>query len=248
MGWVVETAMNIGGRREQQDRVIALRSRWRHESMIALADGMGGHQQGSAAAQTVVDTVRDLFAEGQRRENPRKLLDHMCREAHRRICALARPDSEARPGSTCVLLYLRRDEAYWLHLGDSRLYHFRGAQLLGQTRDHSLVQLLRDQGQVESEPDPISSNQIYACLGLQAEPVLDSDACAVTAEDWFLLCSDGFWSMVSVDEVVEIVGQTSRKAPPVALYLTSLAAKRGGSAGDNVSLAVVRHRSKPSFA
>jgi len=241
MRWIVETATEIGGRREQQDRVIALQSRWRRENMIALADGMGGHSNGAAAAQLVIDSARDLFATARRYRSPSEFLDQLCEVAHERIRGLgASARAAARPGSTCVFLYLRPGEAYWLHMGDSRLYHFRGTQLLMQTSDHSVKHLLSDQDRKKTGIDSLSPRALYAYLGSEFDPVLDSDQCAVTADDWFLLCSDGFWNTVSTDEIVQTVVGDSPRVGTAASGLAQIAARRGGPSGDNISLALVR--------
>jgi serine/threonine protein phosphatase PrpC len=140
-----------------------------------------------------------------------------------------------------VLLYLNGPEAYWAHVGDSRLYHFRNGRLLNRTQDHSVAQLMVAQGRFK-ETDAATSalqNQLYMRLGGNELPDPDFGASEVEADDIFMLCSDGFWSHVEPQQVV-----TNLKGHPIdnenARHLVDLARKRGGSAGDNISLVLAR--------
>ena len=53
-------ASDIGGREEQQDRVAVFRSE--NAVLLALADGLGGHEGGAAAAGAVIDAAQQAFA------------------------------------------------------------------------------------------------------------------------------------------------------------------------------------------
>ena len=62
MTWKFDLATDIGGRAEQQDRLEVLTIPDRQgEYLVVLADGMGGQQQGALAAQTVIDTAREVL-------------------------------------------------------------------------------------------------------------------------------------------------------------------------------------------
>ena len=229
MRWEIETATVIGGRREQQDRVAAITSDDGLTRLVVLADGMGGLEHGATAAQTVIDVARQEF-ELHDRGAPGLLLERICHQAHRRIGIDARRQGTLS-GSTCVALYLSGDEAYWIHVGDSRLYHFRGRETNFHTRDHSL-------GGLTSATAQPGADQLYACLGGEMRLVTETGATALDGDDWFLLCSDGFWSQVDGDEAGARIAEN--RSGGIAGELASLAAERGGAGGDNVTLAVVR--------
>jgi serine/threonine protein phosphatase PrpC len=140
-----------------------------------------------------------------------------------------------------VVLYLNGPEAYWAHVGDSRLYHFRKGKLINRTQDHSVAQLMVAQGRLK-ETDAATSvlqNQLYMRLGGNELPEPDFGASEVEADDLFMLCSDGFWSHVEPDEVL-----SSLEGIPIdnegADHLVTLARERGGATGDNISLALIK--------
>jgi serine/threonine protein phosphatase PrpC len=232
-------ASDIGGRSEQQDRIDTLSSANGNTHLVIVADGMGGHKDGALAAQKVIETARERFDAGPL-PYPGAFLKELCLEAHRVINDLG-ADEQRSPGSTCVLLYLNGPEAYWAHVGDSRMYHFRDGELLNRTRDHSVAELMVAQGKLdEAEVDSSAlQNQLYMRLGGSNTPEPELGASLVEDSEFFMLCSDGFWARVSLDEVVEYVRDHPLE-DNVAERLVEIARERGGSDGDNISLALTR--------
>ena len=160
---------------------------------------------GALAAEKVIETAREHFHAGPT-PDPGAFLEGLCLESHRAINNLGE-DEQRSPGSTCVMLYLNGPEAYWAHVGDSRMYHFRGGELLNRTCDHSVAQLLVSEGRL-NEADAASSpmqNQLYMRLGGNNMPIPELGASIVEDSEFFLLCSDGLSGMCSDEELLEIV-------------------------------------------
>jgi serine/threonine protein phosphatase PrpC len=239
MSWQFSMASDIGGRNEQQDSIDLLSSDTDDSHLIIVADGMGGHEGGALASKTVVDTARRHFNNG-RDPDPETFLKKLCLESHNAISALGTGEQRS-PGSTCVLLYLKGAEAYWAHVGDSRLYHFSNNKLQQQTCDHSVVQLMVARGDMSEAEASTSSlqNQLYMCLGGSNTPEPDLDAHAAVHNELFILCSDGFWSYVEPEEVLVCL-KTQAFEDDCAAHLVELARKRGGNEGDNISLALIQ--------
>jgi serine/threonine protein phosphatase PrpC len=145
------------------------------------------------------------------------------------------------PRTTCVGCIVQAGHAYWAHVGDSRLYLFRQGGLIGQTKDHSKVQYLVDQGiigaaDVSEHPD---RNKIFSCLGGLVDPVIDlGKRTPLRNGDILVLCTDGLWSALSREEIATWLTSTPilRTAP----QMMREAEKRGGVDGDNLSAIVVR--------
>jgi serine/threonine protein phosphatase PrpC len=230
-------ASDIGGRAEQQDCLDKLSLNGSDSHLVIVADGMGGHQDGALAARTVIDTARDHLHK-EKLTDPRAFLKSLCLESHTAINEIGR-NEERSPGSTCILLYVNGPEAYWAHVGDSRLYHFRNGKLLNQTRDHSVAQLMVEQGRLNEDDVATSTlqNQLYMRLGGDKTPQPEFGASEIEADDIFMLCSDGFWEYIKPEEAVS----TLQNLPPEedgAARLVAMARERGGSGGDNISLAL----------
>jgi serine/threonine protein phosphatase PrpC len=239
MSWRFEQASAIGGRAEQQDRVGVLTLR-KHPDvyLVVLADGMGGQKKGALAAQIILDTAQQAFT-SEAVDDPKAFLEGLCHRAHEAIRE-AGLQHGCHPASTCTFLYLDDREAYWVHVGDSRLYHFNDGKLLSHTRDHSVGELAGSEGGA-AEPD----GRLYMCLGGKNELDPAFDATAIADKDWFMVCSDGFWKQVDPEEVA-LAMQLPDEQRMSARDLAALAERRAGEQGDNVSLVLaVREPSPP---
>lgn len=241
MPWQFIKADDIGGRSEQQDRCAVLQSDTQDAALAVVADGVGGHGHGSLAAQRVIDLAAQRFTTAAL-EDPEQFLEQLCLDAHRAILALEH-DGTGASCSTCVFLLLREADAYWAHCGDSRLYLIRDGVPILQTSDHSMVQLQLDAG-AKREEITVSANQLYMCLGAGGgiEPVID--ACKPRPGDTFLLCSDGFWGPLQIEEVARSLA-CNRFESPLAEGWVQQAKRTAGSNGDNISLVLARLASPP---
>jgi len=236
LSWQFITAQDIGGRAEQQDRYAVLDGQGGKSHLAIVADGVGGHGNGSLAAQTVIDVAKREFASVSA-DDPEEFLEQLCQNAHRKVCEL----DENAAGlccSTCVFLLLRDSEAYWAHVGDSRLYLVRKNQIVLRTKDHSLVQLQADKGLAE-EQKTASANQLYMCLGGEGDIVPSFGASRVEPDDLFLMCSDGLWGQLAVEGlVVELAKQ--QVTDRIAEEWVQKAKQHGGASGDNITLVMAR--------
>jgi serine/threonine protein phosphatase PrpC len=238
MAWRFGAASDIGGRDEQQDRVDIIASPDGEGYLIVVADGMGGYHGGALAAQAVVDAAKRFF-ETTSVTDPLASLGKLCAQAHQAIMDVDAQSSQP-PGSTCVMLYLSADEAYWAHVGDSRLYHLREGKILTRTLDHSMVQLLVSRGEMaeaEMATSPLQ-NQLYMRLGGKQQPDPGFGAAEVQQGDLFMLCSDGFWESVDPEEVGAVMSENDLEA--AGERLVQLARARGGDNGDNITVAMAQ--------
>ncbi len=231
-----------GSRKVNQDRIAYTYGR--DTLMLIVADGMGGHAGGEIAAQICVR----LFIERFQREakpvlkNPFKFLQDSMTRAHQALGSYANQFSMLEtPRTTCVACVVQAGHAYWAHVGDSRLYLFRRAKLIAETKDHSKVQYLVDQGIIDAAAaaNHPERNRIFSCLGGLVDPVIDlGKRTPLYDGDTIVMCTDGFWGVLSKDEIASWLASTAilQEAPKVMRE----AERRGGDEGDNVSAVVVR--------
>jgi serine/threonine protein phosphatase PrpC len=237
MAWTIGHAQHIGARAEQQDRVLTMALDGDDAHLCVLADGMGGHPRGAEAAQAVIDAAADV--RGRSLDDPFGVLEHLLQRAHARIRALS--DGHSSPGSTCVAALLHGPEAFWAHVGDSRLYLFRAGNLIRSTEDHSLAVLVakRGAGRRGASAVPVASNAVYRRLGSQEPPVPDYDAVEVASGDAVMLSSDGFWNSHPTHALARRLGAPVTD-PHLLKTLVSEATHHGGRTADNATVLLAR--------
>jgi serine/threonine protein phosphatase PrpC len=177
--------------------------------VFAVADGMGGAQAGEVASQLAVEAFEaGLPDDG----SPEERLAEVVRRANRRIHELSVTQHEhAGMGTTLTAAYLDGGNVVIAHVGDSRAYLFRDDQLIRLTQDHSLVEELRQRGKLteqEAAEHPQRSI-ITRALGPEADVQVDTLSQSVRSGDVILLCSDGLTSMISEQQVREIMSSAS---------------------------------------
>jgi len=237
------TGLHRGDRAYQQDQVeIIVHPRASGSVLGVVADGMGGKSGGRKAADQVLMTTRQLFERFVPAEDDAgEMLQQIVREAHLMI-KLTAITAEEEPHSTVAVFAIGPAlQCDIVHAGDSRIYHFRGAEMMRRTTDHSFVQRLIDEGKITEEVANThpQSNLLTGCLGTQAEPptpVWHIDK--LDFGDTLLACSDGLWHYFTPREIGSIV----HALPPreASEMLVSKARQRARGGGDNLSLALAR--------
>ncbi|MBS1131595.1 MAG: Protein phosphatase 2C-like protein [Proteobacteria bacterium] len=231
-----------GGRSNNEDRTTYCYSR--DALLMVVADGMGGHHYGEIAAQIAVQTLADAFQREARPllNDPFRFLQKGMTNAHHAILDYtARHRLKDTPRTTCVACVIQDNVAYWAHAGDSRLFMMRDGRVIAQTKDHSRIRLLVEEGMITEaqaafHPD---RNKIYSCLGSPTPPEIEfSRKTPLDHGDILLLCSDGLWGEMSGDMMaVALKGTNLLQAVPMVLNQAEL---KGGAHGDNLSVVAVR--------
>ncbi len=208
--------------------------------LLAVADGMGGHEGGEVASQIAISMLRDLFA----RDTPTDValaLKQAYRRANEAIHAQSSDMADnRRMGTTLVSAVVLGKYATIANVGDSRAYLVRGRQLTQITQDHSLVaeQVLR--GELTEDQARSSSQRNIVTHALGTEPQLDRKMPSIyeltlLPEDRLLLCSDGFFDVLQSEDYVSTI--LAHNPQESAVALASLAIDRGTT--DNVSAVVL---------
>ena len=231
-----------GGRENNEDRLAYCYSR--DALLMVVADGMGGHYYGEVAAQIAVQTLTDAF---QREASPMLadpflFLQKQIHNAHHAILDYSAHNRlEDSPRTTIVACVVQDNVAYWAHAGDSRLYLIRKGRIISQTRDHSQVQAMIDEGlispsQAETHPD---RNKVYSCLGGGHTPEVEfSRKTPLESGDLIVLCTDGVWGVSPGNTLAEAFRNPNlMQAVP---QFMQQAERWGGPHGDNLSMIVVR--------
>ena len=199
--------------------------------VVAVADGMGGHNAGEVASEMVMENlkfyVNDL-PKGLSSGELEEAMNDWLQSIHQTVNARGRANKEqANMGTTLVALLYYGQRYFWMNCGDSRLYRLRDGQLEQITTDHSLV---------NEEGEKKHSNYITNCIGAGCKDTY-IDMMEITSDfkdgDTYVLCSDGLNDMVP-DEIIRRMLTEGANAND----LCEEAIAAGGF--DNVSVCVLR--------
>jgi serine/threonine protein phosphatase PrpC len=215
--------------------------------LFIVADGMGGHGNGSEASQLAIRAMRQsvlvaLHSEAKEDEMIEEILIEGVQYANQSVYERNREQSTDM-GTTMTAALFWGTTVYVVNVGDSRTYLYRKSEGLYQvTHDHSVVARL-----VECEA--ISADEVYThpkrneiLRSLGNDPMVEVDCFTlqVRVGDVLLLCSDGLWEMVRDFEIQELVGICAPYASQMCAMLIQAALNRGGK--DNISVIAVSVR------
>ncbi len=237
------TGIHKGDRDYQQDQVALLKHPRANGCVLAVvADGMGGLSGGRKASDQAMMTAKQLFERYvPETDAPASILRQLVQEAHL-VIKLTAISSEEQPHSTLAAFLINPDgECHWIHVGDSRIYHYRNNRFIKRTTDHSYVQTLVDQGTITEEEANVhpESNVLMGCLGTERDPPMGTHFIATLEPgDILMACSDGVWHYFDNDELGAALSSLSPRE--ASEFLIQKARSRGHGGGDNLSLVIVK--------
>lgn len=231
---------SAGGRKANQDSVGFI---WKSGGYcLAVADGVGGYSYGEYASKLTVQHLKELFV--QRPEiSQNNLRQHIENTADFiRTIVQTHPEFHSMR-TTLAAVYLNQERIVTGYVGDSRIYIFRNSQVYFCSQDHSLVMEMVQRGelpieQLRSHP---KRNVITSSVGGGRPSHIDVENHEIALEsiDGILLCSDGFWELLSEKEMINLLIGTS-SAGQWLREMEQRVGNRQTGHGDNYTCLAVR--------
>lgn len=207
--------------------------------LIVVCDGLGGNRGGEVASKLAVDTISSEF------KNMNKLgiierIQYAITKANESIIEHSSKDENLTGmATTAEVLFLKKDFAYWGHVGDSRIYSSKNGKLQLLSKDHSLVQRLVDEGFItlkEAENHP-NKNIITRALGESIDIEVDLSKIKLKKKEnnKFLVCTDGVSGVLNDSEIEKFIN--GNNLSNIAAKMSRLIEDRG--APDNYSFVLL---------
>ena len=234
---------HIGRRPKNQDNSLVICGDGGY--LFAVADGMGGHPGGELASRLACGHLKDYFVKNRIGETEKS--DSHCR---RLVEAIIRADRFIRwhgrreealvdMGTTLSCLQITGAHSIIAHVGDSRIYRHRNGRLSQLTTDHTFVQDMI----LEREVDPSQAYQhplrhlLTRVMGTaEVLEFVDSRIDDIKNGDQFLLCTDGLTGPLNKSSILEVLKEHSTAAD-TATRLVETALRKGGR--DNITTIVI---------
>jgi protein phosphatase len=223
--------------------------------LYLVADGMGGHAAGEVASRLAADEIIRTFSDHSTLDNETwpehwnmarsaaaNLLIDAILAGHERVTRAVSRDSNLKGMGTTVVAAVHPPNSRTLiicHVGDSRAYRLRKTEFALLTDDHSWVHEQVAAGFLTEEAarsHPLK-NVVTQALGGSAEPRVDLLETELIEGDLYLLCSDGLNSMLTDDEIGDLLREGGSLEESTNRLIAG-ANERGGN--DNISVVLLR--------
>lgn len=205
------------------------------QCFVLVFDGVGGEAFGDEAATIAANHFSKIDLDHITGETVLRMIE----EVNSLIVAAQEVDSaHARMATTLAGIYLNGDDFLCFHVGDSRVYRFRPPYVTLLTRDHSLVQEMKELGLM-----PISGQEhviTHYLGGVSHAPELIDGKNRSMSDDCFLICTDGISDFVS-DFMIESILNQPIPLSEQCWKLINTALESGSQ--DNLTVILAKRRS-----
>lgn len=215
-----------------------------HGTALIVADGMGGHQAGELASEwfslALAKHLHEFTSQMNQmpEDSAKALFTTAATDLHNQILAEC---PTANPRTTVVFAWISDHLTLSVHVGDSRFYLINPSELLWVSRDHSVAELLRAQGEISDEEVATHPDQtkLYRSIGRDETPKPSIKSLPpLEPGQAVLLCSDGFWEHILPTEIIQLA-QSEFLGTSLAL-LAGKAVERASGNSDNVTAMIAK--------
>ena len=232
-------------RTHNEDSVTILKN-GNNEILMIVADGMGGHKAGEVASSIAVTHLGQRFVSlssvGDKMEASKWLYDNI-NEINKNIIDYTKehPESEGM-GTTLVCALLTNSFLLFGNIGDSSGFIIKDHELHKVTKDHTLVNLLVEAGNLtpEEAKNHPKKNVLMRALGASDKAELDIFDVDINCEG-ILLCSDGLTNMLSDESIIKVLNDNTLEIEEKVIKLIKKCNARGGT--DNITVAYLTKES-----
>ena len=243
----IQLQTDVGLKRKQNEDFVSQFVNQNQESLVVLADGIGGNKSGDVASRLVVNKLGLAFSvtdfSTASHEQIEMWFTNKLTELNAELRAKGAEDAQFEEmGTTIVLIYIHQNETLVAHVGDSRAYIFKDNHLHLLTEDHTFVNALYKLDSItkeEAETHP-ERHKLIRAIGVPIKEQIEVDYLwqQLQVNNLYLLCSDGLTNMLS-DQIIEETLKTTTNLTDLANSLVEQAKAAGGY--DNISVALIRN-------
>ncbi|NVB79245.1 MAG: serine/threonine-protein phosphatase [Kofleriaceae bacterium] len=205
-----------------------------------VLDGLGGHASPGTAATVAVETSQASLAS--EKKASKVALQAALAAAGDAIFKRAQADTSLKGmGATGAALWISGKKAYVAHVGDVRVYVFRGGKLTQLTKDHSLLNdYLKTHPLTKQEIEDFPmKNVVIRALGMKASVEVDAAEHPVKAKDLWLVTSAALTRRLDDAQLAKILAGAKGKADDATAALSDAASKATSTSKSSPAFVVV---------
>ena len=233
--------------RDHNEDSVTIIKNLKGETLMVVADGMGGHRAGEVASSMVVTHLGTRFASlssiGSKIDAFNWLKSNI-NEVNGEIIKYGERNVDASGLGTTVVVAILTDEfLIFGNIGDSSGYVLKKGILHQVTKPHTLVNLLVAAGDLSPEEalHHPKKNVLMRALGTSETAELDVFDVEISV-DGILLCSDGLTNMLTKEQIEKVLNDEELDIEEKLIKLIRKSNARGGT--DNISVAYLVRESE----
>lgn len=243
-----KSVTDVGNKRTvNQDSYIEMRNFFndKYIGLFCVADGMGGLADGEYASTLATSMSTEWYRNNLEIISKKKINEnHLKRDLKELFFSINEKiylygkEKNIKVGTTYSLLLLVDNKYYVVHAGDSRIYMKRKDKLFMLTKDQTWVNDQVEKGLMSPEQalHHPKKNVLANCMGCFENPSICMGNGKVELNDTFLLCSDGLYNLMTIDEISR--GMSCENLDYISAEMLSTVKDRGGF--DNITMLIVK--------
>jgi len=223
-----------GGRNVNEDSVSV--AECNGGAVGVVADGLGGEGFGDIASKLTVKTlIKKLASEPVSASVLRSVISYTNKEV------LSNHTDSNKMKSTVAVLYIDNSKVLATHVGDTRIYQFRDSAVIYQSIDHSVSQMAVNAGEITTDEirGHADRNKLLCALGTWDNPNPEVITLSAKPGDAFLLCTDGFWELITESEMINFLKNSTTAETWLTQMRETVDSRVNPSSDNHTALAIL---------
>ena len=214
--------------------------------LFAVCDGIGGNNAGDVASKEVCKCITKLFKTEKKLKNSKevkKFITFSINEANNILLDLSSKFNEYYGlGTTITGILIAGKNAYCFNVGDSRVYGIKNNKIKQLTNDDTLVNYLIEEGKITKEEAKTHPKRSHLIKAVGIDSFIEVPCNKLEYYDYFVICSDGLYSMVEEQELLSIMINKEETLESKTKKLIHEALLKGGY--DNITVITIESNGK----
>ena len=174
-------------------------------SIHILADGMGGYNKGNIASEAVANVIFNIISKSTKADNIIEIIEQAIEEANSKVSQLT-IEQKTKMGTTIAGVFIKDNSATMFWVGDVKILHIRKSKVFFESKDHSLINQLKDNDSFSEKTNYAKMRHIVtrSIQGSKDKYNADFKTIELQQKDRIIICSDGILDRVSNNDLIKL--------------------------------------------
>ncbi len=196
---------SVQANRETNEDFVLSKKIDKNTSLHIVADGMGGYIHGAMVSELVANIIFDFAERNSHRQDYEFIIEEAIHRANKRVLEL-NINQNTNMGTTIGGILMVKNIAYMFWVGDVKILQFRNGKLIFESKDHSLINKLKENNSNTENVDfgNISHIVTRSIHGKMDKYLPDFHKAELEKYDKLIICSDGVLERASYEDISKL--------------------------------------------